>query len=33
MTRQELSQLVFGLIMGILWIGVGVSVYLIATST
>ncbi len=32
MTSQEVSQLIYGLIIGVLWIGVGTFIYTVATS-
>lgn len=32
MTSHEMSQLIFGLIIGVLWILVGMAIYTVATS-
>ncbi len=32
MTSQEISQLIYGLFIGVLWICVGTAIYTVATS-
>lgn len=33
MTRQEVSQLIYGLIIGTLWLSIGLFVFIVTTST